>query len=307
MSATVSLGGRLKQIREERGLNKTQMADLLKIGRVAYGNYENGVRHPECTIIPEFCEALGVTADYLLGMSETRTPAYAKVAETTGLNEEAILYLKRIRQSSLRGNVDIINMLLNDEPDTSHFDFVSTTPPPPMSDAEMERQYAEYTAWVNGENKKPILEALSEEWGHNDYLSGMSDEEIIAQGMKEREEMEEYYASIPPLTEEESRQALIDLKRQQDFFEREWKKSNLLSRISDYLAYHDGCSLYSFGQEEALSSEHQICLGIGKKYMSFPSKESNELFEFMLIQKIIDALKVFKKNFQRNQEEQWTV
>lgn len=303
MSATVSLGERLKQIREERGLNKTQMADLLKIGRVAYGNYENGTRHPECTIIPEFCEALGVTADYLLGMSETRAPIYAKVAETTGLNEEAILYLKRIRQSSLSGNVDIINLLLNDEPDTSHFDYVSTTPPPPMSEAEMERQYAEYMAWVNGENSKPILETLSEEWSRNDYLGGMSDEEIIAQGMKERAEMEEYYASIPTPTAEESHKALMALERQQEFFEREWQKSNLLSRIGDYLAYREGCSLYSFGQEEPLSNEHQICLGIGNKYMSFPSKESNELFEFMLIQKIIDALKVFKKNFQQEREQ----
>ena len=302
MSATVSLGERLKQIREERGLNKTQMADLLKIGRVAYGNYENGTRHPECTIIPEFCEALGVTADYLLGMSDTRAPVYAKVAETTGLNEEAILYLKRIRQSSLRGNVDIINLLLNDEPDTSHFDCMPTTPPPPMSEAEMERQYSEYMAWINEENSKPILETLSEEWSRNDYLGGMSGEEIIAHGMKERAEMEEYYASIPAPTAEESHKALLTLKRQQEFYEREWQKSNLLSRIGDYLSYREGCSLYSFGQEEPLSSEHQICLGIGNKYMSFPSKESNELFEFMLIQKIIDALKIFKKNFQQERE-----
>lgn len=303
MSSSVTFGNRLKQIRKERGLNKKQMADLLNIGRVAYGNYENGTRHPECTIIPDFCKKLDVTADYLLGISDTRNPVYAKVAETTGLNEEAILYLKRIRNSSFSEHVDIINKLLNEEPDTSHLDYVSMTPPPPMSDAEIERQYAEHMAWVNGEEEKPILEALSEEWDRNDFFSAMTEEEIIAQGLKEREEMKEYYESIPPLTADEERREMHSMKRQQEFFQREWAKSNLLSRISDYLSYHEGCTLHSFGQEEPLSADHQICLGIGNKYMSFPSKESNELFEFMLIQKIIDALKIFKRNYYNQDEE----
>ena len=299
MTTTVSFGKRLKQLREERDLNKTQMAELLKISRVAYGHYEEDKRHPECTLIPGFCKALGVTADYLLGISETRAPIYAKVAETTGLNEESILYLKRMHHSSLNENINIINLLLNDEPDASYFDYVCTTPPPPMSDQEKEHRYNEYIARSKQKDQKPILEELSEEWSYNDYVAKMNDEERYAYELKKNAEILEQYPPIPePMTTiEEINQSLITLKQQQEFLEHEWQKSNLLSRIGDYLTYHEGCNLYSSGQSEPLSNEHQICLSIGNKYMHFPSKESNELFEFMLLQKVIDALKIFKKNF----------
>ena len=295
MSKFVSLGERLEMLREEQNLTKNQIAKKIDISRVTYDNYITGRRTPDCSVIIAFCREFKVSADYLLGLSQTRNPSYAKVAETTGLNEESILYLERMSRFLSDETVDIINLLINEEPDTAHLDW-PIPPPPPMSAAELEAQYNEYTDWLNG-RERPILNVLSEEWEYQDYHSKMSEEEMIAQAMEEQTKMKEFYDSMPALTKEAVERAVAGIKKQDAFFEREWRKSNLLSRINDYLSYREGCSLRAFGQEERLSDDRQICLGIGKNTINFPSRESNELFEFMLTQKIIDALKIFKKNY----------
>lgn len=62
--------------------------------------------------------------------------------------------------------------------------------------------------------------------------------------------------------------------------------------------YQTGCMLESMCRSEELTDEHSINIGIGKdKIVKFPSAESDELFEFMLIQKVIDALKKFKEAY----------
>jgi len=70
MSKINNLHKRLKELREAKGLTQLQLAEALDIGRVSVSNYENGDRTPDADLIIRFADYFGVSADYLLGISE---------------------------------------------------------------------------------------------------------------------------------------------------------------------------------------------------------------------------------------------
>lgn len=110
---------RLQSLREEKGIAKGVMAELLGINRVSYSYYEKGTNAPDYTLIPKLCAILGVSADYLLGMSDTRNPVYAEIANTTGLDEVSIEFLNHIKNKE---TLQIINSLLREEVKSYHTD-----------------------------------------------------------------------------------------------------------------------------------------------------------------------------------------
>lgn len=58
---------RLSLLREEKGLNKTEMAKRLGIPVSTYSNYEYGNREPDFTLAKKIADYFHVTTDYLLG------------------------------------------------------------------------------------------------------------------------------------------------------------------------------------------------------------------------------------------------
>ena len=192
-------------------------------------------------------------------------------------------------------------MLLSEEP--MEYDFGN---PPPCAEEpyfDNEKDYQDYLkdlAWRKKIDETPILEHSSNDWSAADYYSNLTDEEM-------EEEMEIEYDEFLYRTAQFDNLPVPtydDCLKQEKIFEAYWahvakeeKKSNLLSRILEYINYQSGCSLVTMSRSEKLSEEHSIHIGIGKnRGVQFPSKESDELFEFMLIQKIIEALKKFKTN-----------
>jgi len=65
----MSLGKRIKQLREEKGLSQREMAKLLNIGSSTIGMYETDKRNPDYDTLKVFAEFFNVTTDYLLGLS----------------------------------------------------------------------------------------------------------------------------------------------------------------------------------------------------------------------------------------------
>lgn len=63
------LSRRLRELREDKGLTQSQLAEYLEIGRASVSNYENGERIPDAELIIKFADFFNVTADYLLGRS----------------------------------------------------------------------------------------------------------------------------------------------------------------------------------------------------------------------------------------------
>lgn len=62
---------RLKELRMQNGLTQGELGAYLGYGFTAIANYESGRNEPSLRDFMRLCEVLGVSADYLLGLSET--------------------------------------------------------------------------------------------------------------------------------------------------------------------------------------------------------------------------------------------
>ena len=104
--------------------------------------------------------------------------------------------------------------------------------------------------------------------------------------------------TLSPIGVESQEFYLQSMQEEWDFEYEEKKKSNLLSAIAHYVAYKSGCTIETNMGTENLTTQHSIRLGTGSgSSILFPSQQGDELLEFMLIQKVIDSLRTFKKNF----------
>lgn len=61
---------RIKAIRKERKLTQKQMAELLSTTERNYQYYEAGAREPNLETLVDIAHELGVSADYLVGLSD---------------------------------------------------------------------------------------------------------------------------------------------------------------------------------------------------------------------------------------------
>jgi transcriptional regulator with XRE-family HTH domain len=67
-------GDRLKQIRLIRGHTQESLAELLGIGNRQIWRYENNETEPDGETVARLAQALDVSSDYLLGISDDEQP-----------------------------------------------------------------------------------------------------------------------------------------------------------------------------------------------------------------------------------------
>jgi transcriptional regulator with XRE-family HTH domain len=94
------LGLRLAKLREERGWSQEQLREKAGVERrETITQWENGARKIKAEHILLLCEAFGISADYLLGLSDDpyRTPS---AVDDLSLSPEAIIGIKRIKMIS---------------------------------------------------------------------------------------------------------------------------------------------------------------------------------------------------------------
>ena len=60
----------MSELRRARGLSQRKAAADLKISQALLSHYENGAREPGLGFVCRACRYYGVSADYLLGLSE---------------------------------------------------------------------------------------------------------------------------------------------------------------------------------------------------------------------------------------------
>ena len=63
----------LTKLRKAKKLNQEQASELLGISRSTYANYEVGAREPNLALPKKMAMVFGVSADYLLGLSDDPT------------------------------------------------------------------------------------------------------------------------------------------------------------------------------------------------------------------------------------------
>ncbi len=64
----------LSRLRREKKLSQRRAAADLGISQALLSHYENAVREPGLAFLNAACDYYGVSADYLLGRSESRRP-----------------------------------------------------------------------------------------------------------------------------------------------------------------------------------------------------------------------------------------
>ena len=65
-------GLRLKTLRLAKGLTQTQLAKKLDVVRASVSYYEKNAIYPSVDVLIKICRLFNVSADFLLGLSETK-------------------------------------------------------------------------------------------------------------------------------------------------------------------------------------------------------------------------------------------
>lgn len=97
---------RLRQLREESGLNRQKVADDLKISRASLEYYEKAKRVPDIEILHNIAEYYNTSADYLLGRTSATREKNIPVCDYMGITEKSAENIITITQSG--GDVDIL-------------------------------------------------------------------------------------------------------------------------------------------------------------------------------------------------------
>lgn len=61
---------RIKEMREDRDIKQSELAELLKCSQVCYSRYENGQREIPLEALCILAEFYNTTTDYLLGLTD---------------------------------------------------------------------------------------------------------------------------------------------------------------------------------------------------------------------------------------------
>lgn len=103
-------GDRLRSIRDRRGFTQDELSYRLSIGQSQLARYENGRAEPTPEVIARLASELDVTADYLLGLSESP----AGQLEENDLSETERRLLAAYRRGNWRA---LLSLLSDDAPD----------------------------------------------------------------------------------------------------------------------------------------------------------------------------------------------
>jgi len=65
---------RLRDLREDRDLNQTQIAQMLGMSQTGYSKYETGENDIPTQVLIRLAKFYGTSVDYLLGLTNERKP-----------------------------------------------------------------------------------------------------------------------------------------------------------------------------------------------------------------------------------------
>ena len=65
---------RIRALREDRDMNQTQLAKLLGMSQTGYSKYETGENDIPTAILVQLARLHGTSVDYLLDLTDQRTP-----------------------------------------------------------------------------------------------------------------------------------------------------------------------------------------------------------------------------------------
>lgn len=90
MDAMQHFQKRLKELREKKKINQSELAEKLGVSRGAISYYENGDRVPDIEFLYKAADFFDVSADYLIGRSNAKKPEYQQFSDQTGFDPATI-------------------------------------------------------------------------------------------------------------------------------------------------------------------------------------------------------------------------
>jgi len=91
---------RLSQLMQERKVSQAQLGDYIGSKRQTVSLYATGQSKPDIDTLCKISQFFGVSADYLIGRSDSRNPENASAVDELGLSEESVNILTQLRRKS---------------------------------------------------------------------------------------------------------------------------------------------------------------------------------------------------------------
>ena len=89
----------MSALRKQRRLNQRKVAADLNISQALLSHYETGAREPGLDFVCRACKYYGVSADYLLGLSDSPAGIDGVVGTLSGLTAELEALTNHVRES----------------------------------------------------------------------------------------------------------------------------------------------------------------------------------------------------------------
>ena len=86
------IGERLKQLRTEKKLRQSDIAEIIGVSRGAYTQYELGLSEPDLSTIQQLASFFDVSTDYLLGRTDERKNQNINISDSDWPPEAKVLF-----------------------------------------------------------------------------------------------------------------------------------------------------------------------------------------------------------------------
>lgn len=108
------IGERISELREQKGITLTELANILSLQKSAMSYIENGSRLPKADLIVKMCDYFNVSSDYILGLQDVTDNENLSINKNLGLSEKAIETLEYYKEEHLDYLISAINLLLEE-------------------------------------------------------------------------------------------------------------------------------------------------------------------------------------------------
>lgn len=115
MKINNNFGPRLKMLRKEKGLTGTEFGKLFNFSRSGVSNWEARTREPSQAVLKEIADYFEVSVDYLIGVSDVRSPNIIANEDVKGFTAKLVEQLIKEKMIKDIDHIpdDIVNMVIS--------------------------------------------------------------------------------------------------------------------------------------------------------------------------------------------------
>lgn len=163
---------RLNLLMRDLDITTTDFAHRVGISRQTMGFYLNGDRIPDSLTIAQICKNCNVSANWLLGLTETRSPdaGLEAIVQYTGLSEANVNHLHQVLSSQKDGlfinqekaSLQLVNDFISFSHDDSHDDIYIRF----FQLLKLRESFRNAEARNGGDMEQLIAEGNAQKWGY---------------------------------------------------------------------------------------------------------------------------------------------